>query len=190
MVRAVHWSFPLKQRSWWRHLLMSWTVFLVISPSGFDHSQLVAAGTLSESLGTISIGSTVLTATNKTINYTIPITVIDLTGLQLGWNIEVTSTLFSTGGGSPKTLPATAAVIQGVTSVCAGLCTLPFNTVSYPLTIPSATVAPASVKMANATALSGIGGSTLTTTVSLTIPANSYAGVYTSTLTLTIAPGP
>jgi hypothetical protein len=45
-------------------------------------------------------------------------------------------------------------------------------------------------KLFNAAAASGIGNQTVTPTFKLAVPANTYAGTYTSTWTLTLASGP
>lgn len=56
----------------------------------------------------------------------------------------------------------------------------------YPLTVPAATTAPTAVKFFNAAANTGIGTFTITPTIRVTLPANTY----TSTLTTTLVSGP
>ena len=58
---------------------------------------------------------------------------------------------------------------------------------AYPLNIPAA--APA-VKYFNAAATTGAGKFTNTPTIAVALPANTRAGVYTSTLTLAAVSGP
>ena len=145
---------------------------------------------LTESIGTITISGATLTGADQQVTYTIPITVSDLTGLRLGWNLQMTSTQFNSGGGAAHTLSTSASVIQSVSFACNGVCTLPNNSIIYPVTLPAGATPPAAVKIANAAALSGMGSSTLTASVQLALPANSYAGTYSSTLTVTIAAGP
>lgn len=109
-----------------------------------------------------------------------------------GWHITATSTTFK-GNTTLRTLPATASSITsfpdstGCTQVN---CTNAVNSLTYPITIPAATVAPAPVTAYDATAPSGAGGNTVTMQVSVGIPANTFADVYASTLTLAIIEGP
>jgi hypothetical protein len=46
------------------------------------------------------------------------------------------------------------------------------------------------VKLFNATANTGMGGFTVTPTVQVSIPANTFAGTYTSTVTVAVVSGP
>lgn len=132
-----------------------------------------------------------LNGTDQTATYTIPLTVTDTRGTGAGWNLTITSTQLSTGGTTPKTLATTASTITAVTSACqTGPCVNPTNSVAYPLTIPAAPTAPAAVKFANAALLTGMGTFTTTATAKVSVPANSYAGTYKSTLTISIVSGP
>jgi hypothetical protein len=81
--------------------------------------------------------------------------------------------------------------------VCAAgsTCTLPKNSVTTPVTVAECgktssgtTCTPASV--ADAAPTSGMGATVLGTLWMLTIPANTHAGTYTSTITLSINTGP
>jgi hypothetical protein len=67
---------------------------------------------------------------------------------------------------------------------------LPTNSVSYPVTMPSGSGPPTAIEVYNAAANTGIGSSTLTLTFGLTVPANAYAGTYSSTWTFTMSSGP
>jgi hypothetical protein len=69
-------------------------------------------------------------------------------------------------------------------------CTDPTNSVTYPLTVPADTDAPDAVAFYNAASSTGMGSFTVTPTMSLTVPANAYAGSYSSTITLAIDNGP
>jgi hypothetical protein len=119
-------------------------------------------------------------------------TVNDNTGSGNGWNVTITSTQFTTGGGSPKTLPTNASTATGVSASCAGgaTCTPPTNSITYPLTVPAAATAPTAVNLFNAAASTGMGGFTLTPTIGVSILANSFAGTYTSTVTVAVVGGP
>jgi hypothetical protein len=131
-----------------------------------------------------------LDGTDQTVNYTIPLSATDARGTGAGWNLTITSTTFNDGSG--HTLATTASSMTGVTSSCVagGTCTNPTNSITYPLTVPAAASAPAAVKLFNAAANTGMGRFTVTPTIGVSIPGNSYAGTYTSTLTLAIVSGP
>ena len=166
----------------------------------FPASALAATA---ESTGTITGGSLSLTTeaaptfsatldgTDQTPPYTLPMTVEDSTGSGSGWNTTITSTEFTSGGATPRTLATTASSMTGVTSECAeGTCTNPDNKITYPLTVPAGALAPTAVKFFNADAETGLGKFTVTPTVGVSIPANTYAGTYTSTVTLASVSGP
>lgn len=132
-----------------------------------------------------------LPAGDQAPTYTLPLTVQDTrTGGAAGWNITITSTQFSTG--SSQTLAANASSVQAVSRACAGgaSCLSPTNTITYPLTIPAGSTPPSAVKLTNAAAGTGTGIFTITPTIAVTVPANSYAGSYTSTLTIALVSGP
>lgn len=175
-------------------------ILVAAAAFAFPASALAATA---ESTGTITAGSLSLTTTatptfsatlngtNQTPTYTLPMTVEDSTGSGAGWNTTITSTQFTTGGETPRTLATTASSMTGVTSECAeGTCTNPTNAITYPLTVPAAATPPAAVKFFNAAANTGMGKFTLTPTVGVSVPANTYAGTYTSTVTLASVSGP
>jgi hypothetical protein len=56
--------------------------------------------------------------------------------------------------------------------------------------VPAGSTAPTATKLLNAATASGVGNQTVTPTFKLAVPANTYAGTYTSTWTLTLASGP
>lgn len=152
----------------------------------------VNAGTLTEVNTITPAPSLTLNGTDQTVTYTLAITETDATGSGNGWNLTITSTQFSTGGGTPKTLSATASTITGVTTACVtgSTCTDPTNGITYPVTVPAGATAPTAVKFYNAAANSGMGKFTITPTVSIAIPANTFAGTYTSTISLAAVSGP
>lgn len=115
----------------------------------------------------------------------------DMTGSGGGWNVTATSTLLSDGGG--HTLPASATTLTHATaSAQPGMCALPVSGVSYatPLVLPAAAVAPSPIKIFDARPGSGTGPVAIDLGVQLTLPADTYAGAYASTWTLTISSGP
>jgi hypothetical protein len=138
---------------------------------------------------TAPFGSLTLNGTNQTATQNVAFSPSDATGSGVGWNLTGTSTTFTNGGG--KTLPTTATTITaGSSAVAAGTCRLPTNSISYPVTLPAAAVAPKAVKLYNAAAATGLGTATSTLTFKLAIGPNSYNGTYNSTWTFTLASGP
>lgn len=151
----------------------------------------LTAGSLSLNTSATPSFSANLASGDQTPTYTVPSTVQDTTGSGAGWNLTITSTQFSTGGGSPRTLATNASTLTGVTSSCAsGTCTNPSNSISYPVAVPAGASPPPAVKFFDAAANTGMGDFTITPTIGVFVPGNSYAGSYTSTLTLTIVSGP
>lgn len=152
------------------------------------------AGSVTETVAAPTIPTVTLSGIDQTVNYTLPITVIDATGTGNGWNLTITSTTFSTGGGSPHTLSNSASTLTGVTSACVSgsTCTNPTNAISYPLAVPAAATAPTAAKFFNAAADSGLGKFTITPTIAISIPANTYASGsgYSSTITVAVVSGP
>jgi hypothetical protein len=151
----------------------------------------VSGGSLSESTSATPSFSVTLNGSDQTGNYTLPITVTEARGSGAGWNLTITSTQFSTGGGSPNTLSTSASSIASVSSSCTGgTCTNATNGLTYPVAVPAGSGPPTAVKFFNAAANTGMGKFTITPSVNVAVPANSYAGSYSSTVTLAIATGP
>lgn len=169
---------------------------VLILPAAADSTTAtlnVAGGTLTETApATGPSASVTLDGTDQTTNYSMAIAVKDTRGTGAGWNLQVTSTQFSTGGTTPATLATGASTITGVNSSCVtgGACVAPTNSITYPLGMPAGSTAPTPVKMFNAAASSGMGRFTVTPTVQIAIPATTLAGAYTSTITLSIVSGP
>lgn len=159
-------------------------------------SSTVAGGsTLSvASAGSPSFGIT-LNGIDQTASYTLPVSVVDARGTGGGWNLTVTSTHFDdgTGLGAGHTFPNTASTITGASSSCGtnSTCTTPNDNVSSAgVALPAGPTAPAAVKFFNAQANSGLGTVNASATVSVAIPANVFAGTYSSTVTVAIVAGP
>jgi hypothetical protein len=157
------------------------------------NSTITAGTTLSVAAnGTPSFNLT-LNGVDQTATYTLPVIVVDARGLASGggWNLTVTSTQFNDGAG--HTFPTTASTITGVATACgtSSTCTLPTNNVSNSnLALPAAATAPAAVKFLNAANATGLGTTNVNATVSVAVPANVFAGTYTSTVTVSIVSGP
>ncbi len=161
--------------------------------SGTGASVAVTGGSLSES-GPTSVSATPVTLTgdDQTTSYTLGLTVNDPRGNGSGWNLTITSTLFDDGAGHQ--LDSGASNIGAAPTVSCisggGHCTSPINSVTYPVGVPAGSPAPAAVKFFNAALNSGLGKFTITPTITVAIPANTYAGTYTSTVSVAIVTGP
>ena len=153
-------------------------------------SATVTGGTLTMSAAdNPAFPETILNGTDQTQNDSINISVSDLTGTGSGWNLQITSTTFTNGGG--KTLANNAMSITGASAACAtGTCTDPTNGTGYPLTVPADATAPTAVKFFSAAADTGMGDFTVSPSLQLSIPADTYAGTYNSTVTITSSSGP
>jgi len=165
-------------------------------PASSVAASVTATGTLSGSTLSLTTAATPSFTANldngdSTPTYTIPLTTQDTRGTGAGWNETITSTQFTTGGGTPQTLATNASSISGVTVASgSGTNTSPTNSVTYPVAVPAAATAPAAVKFFNAALSTGMGKFTITPTVGVFVPQNSFAGTYTSTVTLAIVSGP
>lgn len=135
--------------------------------------------------------SMTLNGSDQTISYTLGVGVDNVS--VLGWNLTVTSTQFATGTTPVHTLPMTNSFITGVQATCSQgqICTsLPQNTVTYPITLPIGNPAPTPVKFYNAGNTSGVGTFDISATITIPVPANSYAGTYNNTFTVAYVSGP
>ena len=129
---------------------------------------------------------------DQTPAYNIPITVLDTrTGASagLGWNLTITSTTLTTGTAS---LATTATKVTGVTATCAngGICVSPTNSTTYPVTVPAGSTAPTAVKFASVAATTGEGAFSMPASMQVSVPQNSFAGSYSSTVTIAVVSGP
>jgi hypothetical protein len=169
-------------------------VLLPVTALGATGTATISAG----SLGFVSTPpnvtfSATLNGLDQTVNATQALDVGDATGSGTGWNLTATSTTFTTGGGTPHLLSTSATTVTGApTDVCdaSATCTLATNSVTYPYTLPAGASAPTATKMFNAAANTGLGNQTITPTWRLSVPANTFAGTYTSTWTISLVSGP
>jgi hypothetical protein len=160
-------------------------------------SVTLSAGSLafinSTPAATVTFPTTTLNGTNQTVTGTLAFDIGDATGSGGGWNVTSTSTTFKSG---TNALPTTATTIQSApTASCdtgAAGCASATTTVSFPYTLPAATVAPTATKLFNASANTGMGNQTFTPTWTLAVPANAVASgtAYTSTWTFSLVSGP
>ena len=159
-------------------------------------SATVAAGSTLSVAGTGSptFGIT-LNGVDQTTTYSLPLSVVDARGLSSGggWNLTITSTQFNDGSG--HTFPTAASTITGISPVpsCGtnSTCTLPTNSVSNSsLALPAGSTPPTAVKFFNAANATGLGTINVSATVSVSVPANVFAGSYSSTVTVAAVAGP
>lgn len=136
----------------------------------------------------VTFPTTVLNGLDRTVATSVTAEVDDQSSAHTGWSISGTSTRFTTG---TRNLPTGATQITGVGATAgAGNCSMPVNSVSYPIGLPAGATAPTAVKLYNAASGTGAGPVDLGIALSLLIPAQAYAGNYSSTWTLTLATGP
>ncbi|MDQ8045938.1 MAG: hypothetical protein AAGC46_14560 [Solirubrobacteraceae bacterium] len=138
--------------------------------------------------GSISFPTTTISGGVQPVATTATLTVDDEVGTGAGWNLTGTSTSLTNG---TYTLPTTTTTITGVTPTAAsGNCSMPTNSVGFPVTMPAGATAPTAVKLYNASASSGSGPVDLAMALALAVPGNARPGTYTSTWTLTLVSGP
>ncbi len=180
-----------------RYLILIGALALATAvPAAANAATATVTGTLTGSTLSVTTAasptfSASLDSGDSTPTFTVPLSSTDTRGTGAGWNETITSTQFTTGGGSPQTLATNASSLTGVTSSCAsGTCTNPTDVNTYPVAVPAAATPPTAVKFFNATANTGMGKFTTTPTIDVFVPQSSYAGSYTSTLTVAIVSGP
>jgi len=133
------------------------------------------------------------------------LTATDNTATGAGWHITVSATTFTTG---PKSLLNTgafdftgsvssSAAATAPTATCVGSCTLPTDTTTYPVVMNTAVSSPTVYTVYDTAASTGegvmtLGGSTAANPIGwwVQVPAATYVGVYTSTVTIEMVSGP
>jgi putative surface cell wall-binding protein len=151
----------------------------------------VTGGSLSES-GPTSVSATpvTLSGSDQTTSYSLGLTVIDPRGTGGGWNLTITSTTFTTGTHSLSTMASNINAVPVVACTSGSTCTSPTNGITYPLGVPAAATAPTGVKFFDAAANTGMGSFSITPIITVSIPANTFAGSYSSTVSVAIVVGP
>jgi len=161
------------------------------SSLGAPVAYAIPCGVNCENITNTPTVAVTLNGVDQTVSYALAFSLNNLSAL--GWNVTVTSTQFATGATPVRTLPTTASSVTGVTAVCTTgqICTaLPQNAVIYPVAVPAGNSAPTPVKLYSDQSNTGIGTFDLSATITVTVPANAYAGTYTSTITLAYVIGP
>ncbi len=160
-----------------------------VATSSTGASTYVTPGTLSMQLTPVTQPTSVtLNGTDQTETFSLPIVVDDDTSSGAGWDLTISLTTFTNGS---HTLATDVARIssQPSASCNSGTCTNPtVSGVSYPLVLTAD--GSTTSKFFNATADTGMGNFTVTPSFTVTIPANAYAGTYSSTFTISITSGP
>jgi hypothetical protein len=164
------------------------TVALAITAAAIASSTLTTTATVAGTAG-ISLNlpsnpsiSDTIDGTDQTVSYSPILGVVDARGTGAGWNLTISATALTDG---THNLTQT---VSSVSSAChaGSTCTAGTSSgITYPLTV-STTAA----KFFNAALTTGLGKVDVTPTVQVAIPGNSYAGTYTSTVTLASATGP
>jgi hypothetical protein len=131
-----------------------------------------------------------LSGLDQTLTATQAIDVEDATGSGAGWNLTSTSTTFTTGAHSLSTSATTITSSPAEACDASATCATATNSVTYPYTLPAAGTAPTATKLFNAAVNTGMGDQTITPTWKLAVPANSFAGTYSSTWTISLVSAP
>ena len=170
--------------------LIGTTAVVLVAASAALAGTLTTTATVSGTAG-ISLNlpanpsiTDTLDGSDQTVNYAPVLGVIDARGSGAGWNLQISATTFSDGSGhtlAPGTVTAAAQACQAGSS-----CTAATNSgITLPLTISGV-----AAKFFNAAVNTGLGKLNVTPTVAVAIPGSSYAGTYTSTVTLAATTGP
>lgn len=130
--------------------------------------------------------SLTLNGTNQTATYQLVFTLNS--AAQGSWHVTVTSTQFTSGG---HTLPVNASVVTAVATAaaCSGS-SCPSNMITPPVSVPVLPTPP-SIFYDNSPGGSAHGQGTFTikATINVSVPANTYAGTYTCTVTIAFISG-
>jgi hypothetical protein len=177
-------------------LLAAGASVTLLAPAGAQAASSMVTGTVNGSTLSLSTSASPTFSANldngdQTPTYTAALNAEDTRGTGGGWNATVSSTQFSTGAPNNYTLATNASSLTGVAVASGpGTSAAPSNSVAYPVAVPAGSTAPTPVKFFNAASASGLGQFTLTPTIGVFVPQSTYAGSYTSTLTLAIVAGP
>jgi hypothetical protein len=154
--------------------------------AGTFQTTATVSGTAGISLGLPASASLTdtLDGSDQTVSYSPLLAVVDARGSGAGWNLQISATTFGDGSGhslAPGTVTAAAQVCHSGSS-----CTAATNSgITLPLTITGV-----AAKFFNAAALTGLGKIDVAPTIAVAIPGSSYAGTYTSTVTVAATTGP
>jgi len=160
--------------------------------AGNTVTTTVVPGIRSASIADLSLGSVNYAHVDQTQTGTITLTADDSSGTNLGWNVTVqTSDFLYSGLYAGTDIPAADFALTSAAAPVkiAGQGVTPPNGPQVPATSPVGTLDTAR-KVLQANVGHGKGTYSQALGVSLTVPADSVAGTYTGTLTVTISAGP
>ena len=168
----------------------------IVAPA-FAATTSTVTTTVVSGIRTASIPNATLPSVNyahvdQTTSGTLNLTADDSSGTNLGWNVTVVSSNFVyTGAFGGVAIPASDFALTSAADPVrtAGQGISPPNGPMVPATSPVGTL-DTSRKVLQANANHGKGTYTQDLSVSLVVPADSVAGTYTGTLTVTITAGP
>lgn len=120
--------------------------------------------------------------------FTLPLDVDDATGSGNGWSVSLATTPFTNPAGKTIAGPLLETSEGAVTCDAGATCTNAADAHSLVSTSPIVANTPTIVRVADAA--TGMGDQSMAPSFTLAVPANNYAGTFTSTWTVTIANGP
>lgn len=104
------------------------------------------------------------------------------------WHVTLALTQFTKAGTPTRTLPTSTNITNAVvTSSCTSNC--PVNGITYPVSVTAGGSAVTFFNNTSTGGSHGVGNFTIQATFSISVPGNSYAGKYTSTVTLAFVSG-
>lgn len=151
--------------------------------SAATSTATLTAGSLSITAAPVNFlyPSTTLTGDVITLTSSFAVGVNDATGSKAGWNLQGTIGVLTDA--ASDTIPAVGHTITGV-AISGVTGTAPTNAIA------NGQIPTTAAKIFNAAANTGKGKSTETFSTQLSVPADTAAGVYTATLTVSIVSGP
>lgn len=153
-----------------------------------DNLATVSIITGPENIMTVVISSAVFTATqyslqDTTTTSTVTVTPTDLRGTAAGWNVNLSATDLSRDASTNFAISNLSLVAGELTGP--GAASITKNNAA-----PVQKTGVSTTKILSAPIGSGMGAFVLTMAGTLTIPGGTLIGLYTSTMTVTIATGP
>ena len=177
-------------RSFWLCTALVLVILVMLAGAGHTTRALAAGptsqttvvtlqilpGTLTANLDAVSLTSETVHGAYTVASYQMHISVIDATGSGNGWNLALATAL-------PQNATA---MLKRVNVACApgSTCGIPENTLSYPILMAANNTNPLS--FLTATAHSGMGAFTITSTIEVSFPTGANVHPFTGPLTLMI----
>lgn len=151
-----------------------------------DATITVSGGSLSVTPAAITFTTVTLTGADQTSNGTTSAwTVADPTGTGAGYHITIAATAFSDG--ASHTIPVSG---FRATLTSGNIATTSGNTAPASSMTSATALSTSAQTLLSAATSAGMGTYTATPTFTLAVPANTFAGSYTSTVTVAIVSGP